>query len=451
MNIEIINELKEYVKKGREILADAEAEYCSPYYGYFRTPKEKRKAEKILRKIRDFAERIDGIEENIEYYEKLGKEYEEKNEKLTNSRIKDADYIKYLEAQRDQKKAELKSFEQKLLVKYDDILSNVKPEKETPDAENDPEETEEQDRFEEDERKSSNKKLIAGGVSLVALIIALTLLINANSKKNNKQATTTNDTPIKSTEVIPSSTPMPTSTPELKLIEETLEQGFVDINDSEALKSRAEEIVADIVRNNPEYVISSEEVENMLLWINGGVVANPTQTDRDNVLHLYLDLLNRDAFDAKEQFDFTKLFLNGSRAQKAAQEAFEVRKDILTNLGTDKVNESADKLAELFAKSMNSLNGAQSFSTIETNMSKVVILLTNISSYNVADFDRAATYTDENGRIYDLTDMVVAANTNCVSVNGEEHETLDLFSSLLYGALSDAKDLAETNSLKLTK
>ena len=63
MNIEIINELKEYVKKGREILADAEAEYCSPYYGYFTDVRKDSKYDELRQKIKNAM-----LEESVSYF-----------------------------------------------------------------------------------------------------------------------------------------------------------------------------------------------------------------------------------------------------------------------------------------------------------------------------------------------------------------------------------------------
>lgn len=223
--------------------------------------------------------------------------------------------------------------------------------------------------------------------------------------------------------------------------EELIEAAVFDAKDEKAVKEVAEEVMKSVKLNG----LTEEQVETLIKWINGVADKDVDEMALMNEVNLFAEILN-----TNKDFDFSVMFAD-STARKAAGQVYNVRKDIVTNLGTEKVNESADLMTELTVKLMyglkdkenDKLNNIVDYKTIETAGERLFVTVANQGNYALADNDRWGKYEAINGQTYFSKELFESVSNTC------DKDGMSLLTSMMYEAYYEA--LANQEALKLTK
>ncbi len=453
--MKLMDELKTYVSESKKTLENLELE-AKELTDLKRTPEfgDNSRLKAIRKEYSALNNEISEVEEDVKGLEELETKITVLTGKIAKSRDKLA---KELASEKlEDLKLEKEIVEEELAEKYSDILTTKVEEKN--DEVKDEEVT---DRVEKTTTKKKNSKgkkaLIAAaivaalGLTSVNAYFTIKAWKNLDKSKESKDDKQIDDNANKNVVNYDSSD---------NTVNVVDNRTFTDITDSAQIEARAQEVLDEIKTSIPDYKIDTEDVINMINWINGGVVANATEQECEDMLHLFLNILNAEqglkvsdnlvAIDSESKeinaerdlFDYSKLFVDGSRGQKLAQESFEVRKEIFKSIGTDEVNEKTKKLAELLARSAYSLGGAQDLHTVEGNFGKLVNLFAMFAT-------RAA--ADTNGRIVAvIDDKEFDIDYVMDSLYGEcEDSEIDLISSLMVSAQEEALNNKDVKSLKL--
>lgn len=127
--------------------------------------------------------------------------------------------------------------------------------------------------------------------------------------------------------------------------------------------------------------------------------------------------------------------------KKALKAIYENRVETRVNLGTDKVNESGDKLAEITAGVLYGIGSKATSSERYRYAGQSLAAITALADgFAYGDTDRDCVYVDENGQVYVLSQMIASLNGGCTDEYGNE---VDKFSSLILETLNDAVNAKE--------
>lgn len=138
--------------------------------------------------------------------------------------------------------------------------------------------------------------------------------------------------------------------------EEVNENAFVDANNEEQVSKRAEAIMTELDNSNPTHNFTQEEIEEMLVLINGGNVGAKSDDEAvDKIINFhdrFAQLLNLDSVYASNKIvgievsdlpkvdkgiDLSLFFTDGSQAQNYIKEVIQYRNAIIAN-PSDKAN-----------------------------------------------------------------------------------------------------------------
>ena len=461
--MKLMDELKTYVSESKKTLEKLELE-AKELTDLNRDPEfgDKSRLKAIRKEYTALNSKVSEAEEDVKGLEELETKITVLTDKIAKSRDKLA---KELASEKlEDLKLEKEIVEEELTEKYSDILT-TKVEEKNNEAEVNNEEQEE--KVVESSKKDSSKIAIAAIAVLAALGIGFggcSLIKSAN--KDNKKSTDASkqaDTTANSNNA-QGNISYDSKSNEVTIIDN---KTFTDITDTAQVEARAQEVLDEIKTSIPDYEIEIDDIINMINWVNGGVVANATDQECEDMLHLFLNILNNeqglrvsDNLEAiknapegtegditsnleRDLFDYSKLFVDGSRGQKLAQESFEVRKEIFSTIGSAEVNEKSVKLAELLARSAYSLGGAQDLHTVEGNFARLINLFAMFQTRAAADTD-GRIIAVINNKEYDIDYVMDALYGEC------EDSEIDLVSSFMTSAVEEAqsnKDV-KTKTLK---
>ena len=441
--MELMDELKRYVDYGNERLEQLDNAAREIFYSSKGTTFRDTASLKRIRKERQqLCKKLDSVVSDIDSLEEM-------NEKITEC----ASILS----------KEKKAFVKELINKrHADVLQMFQEQEEDDVIEDNEDLDEDKDVTRTGSKKNNSKYALTAVAILAALGIAVggthaltTSAINRD-KNNDKRSEDTADASLENNGVM--------YDPNTNTVEVL---SFTDITDKEQVAKRANEILEDIKKSLPDYEISIETIENMINWVNGGVVENATQQECEDMLHIFLNILNKERQlrvndnleaiknadkDAKgditsnverDLFDYSKLFIDGSNGQKLAEESFTLRKEVFSNIGSEKVNESTVKLAELLARCAYSLGGSQDLHTVEGNFGKLINLFAIFQTRAAADTN-GHIIAKIDGKEYDIDYVMDALYGDC-----EDKNQIDLITSLMVSAQEEALNNKDVKTLTL--
>ena len=242
---------------------------------------------------------------------------------------------------------------------------------------------------------------------------------------------------------VESSEPEVTTTETEEVVEEAK---FNDINDSIQVEERVGEILADLDAKNPGHDFTEEEVENWLMWVNGGAVKGEITRDSQLfVVNRIYNVLNRDnQGESKENFDISLLFLDNTQGQKLAKMIQEYRNKLREVRFTEEVNEVAKEFTFLWASSwkFNGSNNIPSVYALETPGMQMLNDMLFLNTY--ASQDSIKTEVEVNGVIVNLDELADECNlrdckTELTTDDGQKVQaTVDKFSKDMNDAYTSA-------------
>ncbi len=286
-----------------------------------------------------------------------------------------------------------------------------------------------------DENKISSRKILYG---VVAVLAALGITVGVVScSKQNKKPISENETAI--TEVDNT----------------VVEEGFVNINDEEAVYERASEIKSAIdsqVSNN-DYTI--EEIENILKWINGGVPSEVGQEEALFAISRVENLMNKEnQREVKNAMDFSLFFLDNTQGKELATKIYNSKSDLMTTKGSENFKASATEFTKLMVNSwvLNGTNNEISSYVLETSGMKALIDKYFLNTYAFIDVPVEVEVMGVKHNLDTIANEVNQANckTTVTADNGETFDTyMNKFSSDMIGMVTEAT-LNKNNSNSLT-
>ena len=437
------NILKEYKTKETSLLD----EYASI------TSIDSEITEVELSRIKEIKSSLNTIETNMAELEKDIKEYTTVESKISElediiSQSNDVGCKYLIGKEKTELETKLQKLGDFLLTKY---TKEEKPaQEETPvqeetnentdDVENTKEEAPVEEVTEEtpifDPNKTSSRKIL---YAVVAVLAALGITVGiASCNKQNKKQNVENNTSI--TEVDNT----------------VIESGFVNIDDEEAVYTRASEIKSMIdseVKAN-DYTI--DEIENILKWINGGV---PTEVGQEEALFAISrveNLMNlENSEEVKNAMDYSMFFLDGTQGKELASKIYNSKSDLMDTKGSENFKSSAEDFTKLMVNSwvLNGSNNEISSYVLETSGMKALIDKYFLNTYAYINIP---VEVEVMGSKFDLDKIAEAVNeANCktkvTADNGETFDTyMNKFSSDMIGMVTEATlNKNNVNTLKL--
>ena len=294
-----------------------------------------------------------------------------------------------------------------------------------------------------DESKTSSRKILYGVVAVLAAL-GITIGVVSCSKQNKKPISenNTNITEVDNTKV---------------------EDGFVNIDDAEAVYERATEIKPFFDTYAKDQNITLEDIEDFLRYINGGAVNEVSYEAAGNVLNqINLVLSNEMAYSVDKHntgmsnrekndliVDYSKLFLDGSNAQRLATKINDIRSKMITTDGN--ITSYQKEFTNLLLNSwyLHGYNEIDAYALETSGMAAVIdTMFLNTAALAVAneklDYD-VVVKNEITGRDITLTQIVEEINEANCEVEGEK-ELYSKFNSDFYGMVAEAAYNKENNN-----
>lgn len=280
-------------------------------------------------------------------------------------------------------------------------------------------------------------------ISVIAILAALGLTVGVLKGCNNKNNSLDNQTEI--TDTLDNETN--------NEVKEILE--FGDINDEEQVSKRADKIMNEINTLAPNNDYTIDEIENILKWINGGIVSEVSQEDGLFAITRVENLMNKEnQEEVSKPFDISNFFLDGTQGEKLASKIYNAKTSLMSTKGSENFKTSAEEFTKLMINSwvLNGTNNEISSYVLETSGMKALIDTYFLNTYAYIDIPVEVSVMDATFDLDKIADAVNEANckTTVTADNGETFDTyMNKFSSDMIGMITEAT-LNKQNSNSLT-
>lgn len=280
-------------------------------------------------------------------------------------------------------------------------------------------------------------------ISIIAVLAALGLTVGVLKGCNNKNKSLDNQTEI--TDTLDNETN--------NEVKEILE--FGDISDEEQVSKRADKIMNEINTLAPNNDYTIDEIENILKWINGGVVSEVSQEDGLFAITRVENLMNKEnQEEVSKPFDISNFFLDGTQGKKLASKIYNAKTSLMSTKGSENFKTSAEEFTKLMVNSwvLNGTNNEISSYVLETSGMKALIDTYFLNTYAYIDIPVEVSVMDATFDLDKIADAVNEANckTTVTADNGETFDTyMNKFSSDMIGMITEAT-LNKQNNNSLT-
>lgn len=431
MNSELMEKLESLLNKFQERALSLREEYASiTSIDNDLTKEDISRIKEIKDDLSCLSTKITDLTSDIDKYKNYDKEVN-KLSSLINSSSDEG--VKYL-INKDLQEAIIKEeeFASYLEKKYGLVQTNdkIKPNNE---------EQEEEKKKGFNIKKPSKKTTI----SAIAILAALGLTVGVLKGCNNKNNSLDNQTEI--TDTLDNETN--------NEVKEILE--FGDINDEEQVSKRADKIMNEINTLAPNNDYTIDEIENILKWINGGVVSEVSQEDGLFAITRVENLMNKEnQEEVSKPFDISNFFLDGTQGKKLASKIYNAKTSLMSTKGSENFKTSAEEFTKLMVNSwvLNGTNNEISSYVLETSGMKALIDTYFLNTYAYIDIPVEVSVMDATFDLDKIADAVNEANckTTVTADNGETFDTyMNKFSSDMIGMITEAT-LNKQNSNSLT-
>ena len=431
MNSELMKKLESLLNEFQERALSLREEYASiTSIDNDLTKEDISRIKEIKEDLSYLSTKVNELTNDIDKYKKHDKEVN-KLSSLINSSSDEG--VKYL-INKDLQEAIIKEeeFASYLEKKYGSVQTNDKNEPNN-------EEQEEEKKKGFNIKKPSKKTTI----SIVAILAALGLTVGVLKGCNNKNNSLDNQTEI--TDTLDNETN--------NEVKEILE--FGDINDEEQVSKRADKIMNEINTLAPNNDYTIDEIENILKWINGGVVSEVSQEDGLFAITRVENLMNKEnQEEVSKPFDISNFFLDGTQGKELASKIYNSKTSLMSTKGSENFKTSAEEFTKLMVNSwvLNGTNNEISSYVLETSGMKALIDTYFLNTYAYIDIPVEVSVMDATFDLDKIADAVNEANckTTVTADNGETFDTyMNKFSSDMIGMITEAT-LNKQNSNSLT-
>lgn len=374
--------------------------------------------------------KVSELTNDIDKYKNYDKEVNKLSSLINNS---SDEGVKYL-INKDLQEAIIKEeeFASYLEKKYGSVQTNDKNEPNN-------EEQEEEKKKGFNIKKPSKKTTI----SVIAILAALGLTVGVLKGCANKNNSLDDQTEI--TDTLDNETN--------NEVKEILE--FGDISDEEQVSKRADKIMNEINTLAPNNDYTIDEIENILKWINGGVVSEVSQEDGLFAITRVENLMNKEnQEEVSKPFDISNFFLDGTQGKELASKIYNSKTSLMSTKGSENFKTSAEEFTKLMVNSwvLNGTNNEISSYVLETSGMKALIDTYFLNTYAYIDIPVEVSVMDATFDLDKIADAVNEANckTTVTADNGETFDTyMNKFSSDMIGMITEAT-LNKQNSNSLT-
>ena len=430
MNSELMEKLESLLNEFQERALSLREEYASiTSIDNDLTKEDISRIKEIKEDLSYLSTKITDLTSDIDKYKNYDKEVN-KLSSLINSSSDEG--VKYL-INKDLQEAIIKEeeFASYLEKKYGSVQTNDK---------NEPNNEEQEEKKKGFNIKKPSKKTT---ISIVAILAALGLTVGVLKGCTNKNNSLDNQTEI--TDTLDNETN--------NEVKEILE--FGDINDEEQVSKRADKIMNEINTLAPNNDYTIDEIENILKWINGGVVSEVSQEDGLFAITRVENLMNKEnQEEVSKPFDISNFFLDGTQGKKLASKIYNSKTSLMSTKGSENFKTSAEEFTKLMVNSwvLNGTNNEISSYVLETSGMKALIDTYFLNTYAYIDIP---VEVEVMGAKHDLDTIASAVNeANCKTTvtadNGETFDTyMNKFSSDMIGMITEAT-LNKQNSNSLT-
>lgn len=431
MNSELMEKLESLLNKFQERALSLREEYASiTSIDNDLTKEDISRIKEIKEDLSYLSTKVSELTNDIDKYKNYDKEVNKLSSLINNS---SDEGVKYL-INKDLQEAIIKEeeFASYLEKKYSLVQTNDKNEPNN-------EEQEEEKKKGFNIKKPSKKTTI----SIVAILAALGLTVGVLKGCTNKNNSLDNQTEI--TDTLDNETN--------NEVKEILE--FGDINDEEQVSKRADKIMNEINTLAPNNDYTIDEIENILKWINGGVVSEVSQEDGLFAITRVENLMNKEnQEEVSKPFDISNFFLDGTQGKKLASKIYNSKTSLMSTKGSENFKTSAEEFTKLMVNSwvLNGTNNEISSYVLETSGMKALIDTYFLNTYAYIDIPVEVSVMDATFDLDKIADAVNEANckTTVTADNGETFDTyMNKFSSDMIGMITEAT-LNKQNSNSLT-
>lgn len=431
MNSELMEKLESLLNKFQERALSLREEYASiTSIDNDLTKEDISRIKEIKEDLSYLSTKVSELTNDIDKYKNYDKEVNKLSSLINNS---SDEGVKYL-INKDLQEAIIKEeeFASYLEKKYGLVQTNDKNEPNN-------EEQEEEKKKGFNIKKPSKKTTI----SIVAILAALGLTVGVLKGCTNKNNSLDNQTEI--TDTLDNETN--------NEVKEILE--FGDINDEEQVSKRADKIMNEINTLAPNNDYTIDEIENILKWINGGVVSEVSQEDGLFAITRVENLMNKEnQEEVSKPFDISNFFLDGTQGKKLASKIYNSKTSLMSTKGSENFKTSAEEFTKLMVNSwvLNGTNNEISSYVLETSGMKALIDTYFLNTYAYIDIPVEVSVMDATFDLDKIADAVNEANckTTVTADNGETFDTyMNKFSSDMIGMITEAT-LNKQNSNSLT-
>lgn len=431
MNSELMEKLESLLNEFQERALSLREEYASiTSIDNDLTKEDISRIKEIKEDLSNLSTKITDLTSDIDKYKNYDKEVN-KLSSLINSSSDEG--VKYL-INKDLQEAIIKEeeFASYLEKKYVLVQTNDKNEPNN-------EEQEEEKKKGFNIKKPSKKTTI----SVIAILAALGLTVGVLKGCANKNNSLDDQTEI--TDTLDNETN--------NEVKEILE--FGDINDEEQVSKRADKIMNEINTLAPNNDYTIDEIENILKWINGGVVSEVSQEDGLFAITRVENLMNKEnQEEVSKPFDISNFFLDGTQGKELASKIYNSKTSLMSTKGSENFKISAEEFTKLMVNSwvLNGTNNEISSYVLETSGMKALIDTYFLNTYAYIDIPVEVSVMDATFDLDKIADAVNEANckTTVTADNGETFDTyMNKFSSDMIGMITEAT-LNKQNSNSLT-
>ena len=134
--------------------------------------------------------------------------------------------------------------------------------------------------------------------------------------------------------------------------------------------------------HNNDYTI--DEIENILKWINGGVVSEVSQEDGLFAITRVENLMNKEnQEEVSKPFDISNFFLDGTQGKELASKIYNSKTSLMSTKGSENFKTSAEEFTKLMVNSwvLNGTNNEISSYVLETSGMKALIDTYYLNTY----------------------------------------------------------------------
>lgn len=431
MNSELMEKLESLLNEFQERALSLREEYASiTSIDNDLTKEDISRIKEIKEDLSYLSTKVNELTNDIDKYKKHDKEVN-KLSSLINSSSDEG--VKYL-INKDLQEAIIKEeeFASYLEKKYGSVQTNDKNKPNN-------EEQEEEKKKGFNIKKPSKKTTI----SVIAILAALGLTVGVLKGCTNKNNSLDKQTEI--TDTLDNETN--------NEVKEILE--FGDINDEEQVSKRADKIMNEINTLAPNNDYTIDEIENILKWINGGVVSEVSQEDGLFAITRVENLMNKEnQEEVSKPFDISNFFLDGTQGKELASKIYNSKTSLMSTKGSENFKTSAEEFTKLMVNSwvLNGTNNEISSYVLETSGMKALIDTYFLNTYAYIDIPVEVSVMDATFDLDKIADAVNEANckTTVTADNGETFDTyMNKFSSDMIGMITEAT-LNKQNSNSLT-